>query len=295
MAGEKNNADGATTTSAKNNGQKSKSNGNSANLPARRKSPNRKYDWEGLKAQYIEGVPKDPSKPEGDRTWLSLKEIAERTNTPYQRVRERSSQERWTEARTQYQASLTRKRQEERAKKLVGEATEFDDKSLDVAKMGTRLIATRMAEIAADVREGQEKKKIIKAKLDAGLPIEKWEWKWLSTQINSGELERLAKSMAMFQEIGMKSLGTDVARHEISGPAGSPIGVEVEHTISVVRELQRDDPDRLGGFLAAAHRAGVFEQLAELEADEEEDFEPTPEEIAAQEEDRIYEAEIVDD
>lgn len=269
-----------------------------ARLPAPRgtRGNNRKYDYSNAKAQYIEGVPEDPAKPEGSRTWLNLKEVADRVDIPYQRIRERSSKERWTDLRTNYQASLAKKRHEDRAKKIITEAIEFDDKSLDVAKMGTRLVAARMSEIASAVREAATKKQIIQDKLDNDLPIEKHEWQWLKTQINSAELERLAKSMAMFQDIGMKSLGTDVARHEISGPGGAPIGVDVEHTISVARELQRDDPDRLGAFFAAAHRAGVFEQLAELEGgDEADDYEPTEDEIAAQQEDEdIVDAELVD-
>lgn len=252
----------------------------------------RKYDWEAVRKTFIEGLPSDPAKPDGDRTWVSQKELADRVDVPYQRIRERSSKERWTELRANYQAELARKRQQGRIKRLATEATEFDDSALNVAKIGQKLVATRLAEIARDVSRKNAIREQALRDLEAGRAIDPID---LRSAIYSKELESLAKSSQLFQEIGMRALGTDVQRHEINGQLDH--GVTVEHTISVVRELERDDPDRLGAFLAAAHNAGVFQQLAELEADDEEpdDDEPTDAEIQQQQDDDIvYDAEIVE-
>jgi len=255
-----------------------------------RKPSNAKHNYEEARGIYVEGVPKDPSKPDGDRTWLNMSELSERTGIPYVRIRQRSSEERWPDQRAQFQQKISAKRLELRAESLARETIDFEDKTLDVAKMGTKLVTVRMAEIAREVREYEQKRAAVKVKLDAGVAVEPWELKYLKTAIGAGELERLANAATKFQEIGLKALNADIIRAEISGPNGAPIQSQVEHTISVVQELNRDDPDRLGAFLSAAANAGIFDQLAAIDVDAEEDdehWEPHPREIEAQQQQRF--------
>lgn len=233
--------------------------------------PYRKYNWDRIRTLFIEGVPVDVADPDGDRDWLNLKELSERLQVPYQRIAQRSSKERWADKKVAYQAQITRERQQQRAKKLAGAATEFDDKALTVAQLGAQLVHARLGEIVTDVKDRQVLRQQAMAARQQGLPIDPAQ---LRTAIHSTELERLGKSMLMFQEIGMKALGTDIERHHVEGT------VNVEQTVSVGEELERDDSKRLAGLLAAAHRSDVMaDVIKELEAGD----------------DDIVDAEIVDD
>jgi hypothetical protein len=243
-----------------------------------------KYDYERLRMMFVEGFPKDPDEPEGDRDWPNLRELSERTNVPYERIRERSARERWIELRQVHQTEIAKSRRKKRVEKLANAAVEFDDKNLDLSKMGIRIVGTRMAEIVREINARAERRKIAEQRLAAGLPVEKFD---LYSAIRSSELTDLAKAADIFQNIGMRALGTDVERHAIDITGD----VTVEHAVSISAELERDDPDRLAAFMAAAHRAGIFEQL-ELEAGGLEDPEV---EGDGDEDGDIVDAEVVDE
>lgn len=277
----------STKNGKKNNGRRtSRDRSTSTHVKRRRKG---KYDWEVIRAQFVEGIPTKEDDPDSDREWVNLRELSERTGVAYQQIRARAAEERWTDLRSAYQLDLTRKRQKARIEKLGSESVEFDDQALNIAKIGMRLVGTRMGEIARDVTDRQKLREQALFNRQQGYPID---YSDLRSAIHSTELERLGKSAQMFQEIGMRALGTNVERHEHTGANGEPINIQ--HHISVVQELERDDPDRLGAFLAAAHNAGVFDQLAALEdEDETPQLEAQPHE--EQQGEQVVEAEIVDD
>lgn len=251
-------------------------------VATRNGEPYRKYDWDRVRTLFIEGVPKDVAEPDGDRDWLNLKELSQRLNIPYPTLATRSSKERWPDKKLAYQTMITRERQQQRSKKLAGAATEFDDKALTVAQLGVQLVHARLGEIVVDVKDRQQLRQQALAARQQGLPIDPAH---LRTAIHSTELERLGKSAQLFQEIGMKALGTDIERHQIDG------SINVDQTVSVNEELERDDAKRLAGFVAAAQRTNIFaEVMQELEE------QATGEENTADgSEDEVFDAEIVED
>lgn len=248
------------------------------------KGGNRKHNWESIKKQFVEGYPVKVEEPDGDRDWPNMRELSERVGVKYDQVRARASKERWAELRSAHQVAIARERQERRKERLGTEAIQFDEKNLDIAKLGLRLVHIRMGEILRGVSLKEAIRRQAEEDLKNGLPID---WKALSSFIRADELNALAKTAEILQGIGMKALGTDVDRHvlEVSG--------QVEHAVSVGEELQRDDVDRLAAFVAATNRAGLldFMQLNPAEEDEDADS-PT---MDGDDGDEIVDAEIVDE
>lgn len=237
-------------TSANTARKTSKGKGNktrTTKTPAKRPT---RYDWDSIRTAFIEGMPV-PDGGQFERTFHTQKEIAELFDVPYQRVRERASQERWTELRHKEQIEVAAKRQKERSEKILGDALDFDEKTLKVAQVGINLITARLGEIASDVKDYRERRAEAIEKMKRGEKVEAFE---LYSAVNYREMESLASAAARFQEIGNKALGIDVQRHEISGPGGGPLQVD---GVSVGEELLRDDPERMTAVLAAAIRAGI--------------------------------------
>jgi hypothetical protein len=252
--------------------------------PARKGGRTPKYDYDGLRTAFVEGFPENPDDPEGSRDWPNLRELSERTNVPYERIRERSAKERWVELRHAHQMEIAKQRRKKRVETLSTKAVEFDDRNLGIAELGLKLIGQRFTEIAKEVQLKAERRAKAEEMLRQGLPVDRYD---LYSAIRSTEMNELARAADVLQNMGMKALGTDVERHsiDISGD------VTVDHSISVSQELERDDPDRLAAFMAAAQRSGVFQQLAELTAPVVEGDEDETEEEG---DDNVVEAEVVE-
>ena len=209
-----------------------------------------KYDWDALRVQFIEGITKDND----EREFVNLKELALRSNVPYERVRERAAIESWYQNRQAYQLQLAKQRQAKRITELSKESLDFDSSNIKLAKMGVGIITARMGEIARDIQE-QNKRRDEALKLQAaGFQIDPQD---LISAIDSKELEMLARAAQSWQQVGQKALGTDVIKHEISGQIEN-IDIDVQVT-SITAELGRDDPERLAAFLHAAQRAGLLD------------------------------------
>lgn len=235
-----------------------------ATVPKRRSGPAPKYDYDSARLEYIEGIEQD----DGSSRIPSLKELAERHDIPYTAVRRAASKERWTERQTTYQSQIASERQKKRIKELSGQGIEFDTKAHKAAQLGVSMATARLAEIAEDFQARSPKIKEARERMSRGEPVEKWE---LYSAVNYRELEGLASALERFQTVGMKALGTDVNRHEVTSPDGSM----QPQTININAELGRDDPERLGAFIQALHEVGL-----------------TPNDIAAE---NVVDAEIVDD
>jgi len=219
-------------------------------------SGRQQYDWPFLKRMFIEGIPEDPDKPDGKREWLNLRELSERFAAPYKQVREHSADERWRDLKVEYQAKVMKKRQAQRASRMFEVGTEFDDLALDVGNKGLQLVQFRLTEM---IRDGHLREQRRKAIMNSGASDDVLEeaLKDLKSAVSANQLEQLAKAGALFQEIGMKAIGTDITQIQVTGAGGDPIS----HVVSVAAELERDDPNRLSGFMAAALRTGVMQQM----------------------------------
>ncbi len=233
-----------------------------------KRSQGYKYDWDAVRTQYIEGIKviNKNGKATDSREFTSLKELAERCKVPYERVREVSARESWVDNRTAYQMRMAKQRQAARIMKLSHESVDFDDKTLSLAKMGVGLIHTRLGEITADVAIAQARKKVALEQMALGFDIDP---KDLRSAIWSKEMDELARAAVTWQQIGAKSLGTDVIKHALQVEAS--LDIDVAFT-SVSAELGRDDPERLAAFMLAAHRSGFgsieFVQESEQVVDE---------------------------
>lgn len=217
-----------------------------------------KYDWDIIRVDYIEGIA--DSNDEDVRNFPTLEVVAKKHTVPIQRVRERSAQERWVEQKQAFQRKLATTRTNKRIAKMANEAVEFDGKALTAAKLGIAMVTARMGEIAREVQAHQSIREKAIAEAANGYPVELSD---LSSVIDAKELNTLGQAALSWQALGMKALGTDIQRTEISGE----IGVDVEVT-SIAREMSRDDPERLAAFLVAAQRSGLFNEPEVIEATE---------------------------
>lgn len=212
-----------------------------------RTSKNAKYDWPALQRVFVEGEEKD----DGSLVTFNLKEISDRFGVPYQRVRERASQERWTDRRNVHQQQTAIERQRKQRKKMVDESVQFDVNALNAAKLGIGMSTARLAEIMSEHQVKQARVKDAQRRMEAGEPVEKWE---LYSAINYRELEGLAGAIERFQSVGMRAMGTDVQKHEVTSPDGSMAST----TINVTAELHREDADRMALILEAMRDANLI-------------------------------------
>ena len=150
---------------------------------------------------------------------------------------------------------ITRERQKKHAKKLAENSIEFDSSSFNVAKLGIAMVTTRLAEVAQGVQQANILRKDAIRRQSEGEHVEKWE---LYPHVNYREMDGLASAAARFQEIGMRALGTDIQKHEITGADGNPI--EMTST-SIITELNRDDPERLAMLILALRETGLAENM----------------------------------
>jgi len=217
-----------------------------------------KHDWPAIKRRFIEGVlpngaePTDPS-----REWLSLKETASRENVSYDLIRTRSSEEQWFEQRENFQMRLARARQAKRIQELSNKSYEFDESTLKVAQMGVTVVTARMAEIVREIAEARARRDNALLALSRGEIIDPDD---LESVIDGKELNTLAQAAALWQQVGQKSLGTDITKMEIQHDIQHNIDLTVDVT-TIAAELGRDDPDRLADFFRAANRAGLLERF----------------------------------
>jgi hypothetical protein len=216
------------------------------------------HNWELMRKLFVEGVPTKMDEPDGDREWLTLKEVSERMNVGYKTLSVRASKERWTSLKQAYQTSLAIERQKKRAQKLGKDAVEFDEKSLKIAQLGIGLVMTRYGEIVQEVTAKKAIREEALAKQQAGVPVDRED---LWSAIRYGEMESLARAAVTLQEIGNKALGNDTQKLQIEGT------IEHGHSISVNAELAREDKGRIAGVLAVMNRMPEFREIitAELE------------------------------
>ena len=147
---------------------------------------------------------------------------------------------------------LAIERQKKRIAKLGKESIEFDGKALNAAKLGITLAMTRMQEIGHEVQARNAKRQRALTLQAQGMHVPKEDF---YSAIRTNQLTELAQTIKTFQEVGMKSLGTNIEKLQVDAH------MEAENSISVNEELARDDPGRLAGVLAVMGRVPEYAQM----------------------------------
>lgn len=228
----------------------------------KRRPGNAKHDWETVRRNYIEGI----EKPDSEERWYpTLKELAELHKIAPVMVRQRSSEERWPSHREAANMIATQERQRKRARMVAKNALDFDERGHDTAKVGMAMVMTRLGEIAAQVAAQKPMRDDAIRRLRNGESVTKQE---LYSVIRAQELQELASAAERFQSVGMRALGTDVQRVDVTGMGG--IAGDVNVSVNVNQELQRDDIGRLTEMMGAMKDAdllppGVYEALMQDE------------------------------
>ena len=214
-----------------------------------RRKPHR-YNWDAIRTAYVEGVV-DEKNPD-ERQWGTLADVAAMFDAGANRVREKSADEHWPEQRVMYQKQLTERRQRKRASELGKAAVDLDSKALNVSKLGIAMVTTRLAEIAQEVQARAATKAETQARIEAGLPVEAY---LLKPAVDARELDTLGRAAEQFHRLGLRALGEDIIKHEITGKDGGPIETEVK-TIS--ERMYESDAERLAAILNAVRDVGTI-------------------------------------
>lgn len=205
----------------------------------RKRGRQSKYAWEAARDYFM-------SSDEN----VSLKQVSDEFGIPYDYLRSKASQERWTYARAQEQARIYKMKRQKHLQRMADDSIRFDQTAIDAARLGITLVTSRLAEIAQIHGANKPVMDNIIARLKNGEPVTRQE---LYSVINYKELRELAQAGVLFQDMGRKAFGVDTTQIEISGPGGEAI----EQVISVGAEMGKDDPKRLAAFLEALERTGA--------------------------------------
>lgn len=234
------------------------------NYTGETKGNRRKHPWETVATEYIEGFLTDPEDPESERRYATLKELGEIYGIGIYQMKERSKIDQWSKKRQQFQMLEAQRRMNLRKITVLGKSLEFDDNAHKASEMGMQLVRIRLGEIAQEVKARQNLREVAMVKLATG---EKFERKDLYTAVNPREMESLAKAMSAFQEIGMKALGTDVIRHEITGMDTNVYVDQSTHktqnNLSIQSEMRKDDPERLASILTSLQDANLLPDVVD--------------------------------
>lgn len=202
----------------------------------------RKFPWEKIKTDYIEGI----KLADGSLSFPSPVELAERHGMPRASdIRARAAREGWNDQRAIFKSRLDRIRQGEKLQSIAREAADFDSRALRTARIALSMIAIRFGEIMRDAAALRRRRAEAayasqqdgNAAADAGPAFG-------ATAIDSLELQRLALALATFHRIGREALGDAPAQ-----------ALDVRANVSLPEQYRRvlSDPEarKLAGALAA--------------------------------------------
>lgn len=244
-----------------------------------------KYPWERIKDHYITA-----------ENIITLRDLAEVYNCPYETMRSKAADERWTYLRTEHVTKAALAKQAKRRNTLATEAVGFDDVSLRAAKLGQSLVVGRLAQVAELFQaQGVNWRNVIE-KVKQGIPLEPHETR---SSINYKELVELANALDRYQSVGRRALGTDVENLNITGGLNVHDTLQVE--VSIGDELNKPDLDRTSAVIEAMRRSGLEKlitgQLAlpEGEGDDSDDPDAENGSQGDDEDDGVVDAEIVEE
>lgn len=208
------------------------------------------HNWDLVYQEFVEGVKTGPD--DKDIRFYNLRELSERHDIPYNTIRERSGNERWSEKKSAYQSQVMQERQKAKSKLQTENAAAFDEQAYNAGRLGLGLVMRRLGEIAKDAEAKEPVRQAALAALKRGEVIDD---KDLRSSIYYRELEALASAADRWQQIGMRALGTDVQKHEISGMDTT---INVGNTVNVQAEITRDDPERSAAIISSMIDAGLI-------------------------------------
>lgn len=226
----------------------------------------RRYDWERIRAIYVEGTVND----KGERSYPTLNQVAEMEGIMPSRVRTAAARGEWKMARAAFQSHVEKVRQQKRAHDLAKEAVHADEQALKVSKLGVQLVQMRIGEIAQDAaKRAQAKKRYDDLKAAGGSPEDLDDTgfdPWAPPAVDAREIASLAQAANAWHTLASKALGEpETLRHEITGPSGGPLDIRS----SIRAEMVRDEPARLHALLVAVERAHIGSgSAAQLESAE---------------------------
>lgn len=201
----------------------------------------KKYDWDEMRDFYIRGDEK-----------ITYKAVSDHFGINYPGLTVRAKQERWKYLRAQFQADKFKEQQKKHRAWSANEAIQFDQRSVDTAKLGMGLVQTRMVELQRLYIADRDRFNDVIERMEKGLPVKRSETYGM---VDTRELESLARAALAFQEIGRKALGLRDGM-DIDFNLGGEISLE--QVVSIGDELQKDDPKRLVKLIEAAERAGLM-------------------------------------
>lgn len=206
-----------------------------------------KYDWPAIREYFI-------TSPENE---ISLLEVARTHGVPEASVYKRSKEENWKWLRMQYWTQILRERRHRRQITNAEESEKFDDMSLQVARTGMQMVQLRMGQMAMYFHAKQTDFNYAIEKLRGGIPVTREDF---YSAINYKELRDLGQAALMFQELGRKALGADMAPIDIGDLPPEEIlgGNPDEAMVSIGDELTRHDPDRIAAMLEGLADAGML-------------------------------------
>lgn len=231
------------------------------NLPAiPKKRSTGVYDWDTTRLVFIEGE----KMPDGTIRNYNQRQLADRMGIPYPTLRMRASRERWQARRDAYLIAYTQESSRKRIAELSQKSVDFDAKAFDTAEMGMAIVKKRLHEIMEESVKKEPAVKEAYERLARGESVARWE---LLSPIYHRELDGLASAAEKFQQIGMRALGTDIKKVDITGTEG----LIQQNTLNIHQELTRDDPNRIAALIKALHETGLTERI--MAGDEEEPIE----------------------
>lgn len=221
-----------------------------ATTPRKRKPKVKDTDWLSVRENYVQGV----VTTDGSRVWPTHQDLADTYGVSLAAVSSHASKERWAEQRGAYQSDIETAKRQARLTDITKKSQDLDESALRMANIGTAIITRRLAEVAEDQHRLSLARKEAIAVAEAGGIMD---MSVMGPSIDAREVDALSKAGMAFIQLGQKALGTDVIKHQISGDQESPL--EVHH--SVTEEVQRDNPDRLAGFLEVLDRTVGIENI----------------------------------
>ncbi|MFA5252746.1 MAG: hypothetical protein WC454_09215 [Phycisphaerae bacterium] len=124
-----------------------------------------KTNWEKIKEWYVEGA-KDK---QGNVTYPTLEDVAEKTGAKPATVRQRAARQKWNKLRKGFVAKVTTLRQEKKSEAMAVESVEFDQQCMSAAEKGVTLINKELDTLSKELPElhGEDLVKAIFGRMDA--------------------------------------------------------------------------------------------------------------------------------
>lgn len=168
-----------------------------------------KYNWAKIKADYVEGIPR-----EDGLYFPTFSELSDQYGVNAGHLGSRAKRENWSRARTHYRDDLEKARREAKCEALANEAAAFDVECVQAAQAGVahvKLFFMQANETARQTREPME----------------------------SALLKRLGLALDKYQKIGRLALGDSMGRKDRERHQG----IDIEKAKELLGQLGFEEMD----------------------------------------------------